>query len=296
MLQKTGRAIILAQLPVFCCFVANRLWEMNPNCGNIMQYPITFPKKDNCMSEKKVEVQKHIRCVPGDVARYVLLPGDPARAGRIAEQMDEAKLVAENREYVVYTGKTNGVPVSVCSTGIGGPSSAIALEELTNVGAEVFIRVGSSGGRHKDTPIGTPVVVNAAFRGEGTSKAYLPVEFPAVADLDVTNALVDAARDSGFDYRVGIGFTRDAFYVQDKALNEKLTDVGIAAAEMEASVLFIAGACRQVKVGCVVATDSNIWLPQQPTLAEKEALYFEGEKKVIRIALRAVQMLAERDA
>jgi uridine phosphorylase len=244
------------------------------------------------MTDPTVEVQKHIRCVPGDVARYVLLPGDPQRVKRIAAQMEDARFVAENREYVVYTGTTAGVPVSVCSTGIGGPSASIALEELANVGASVFIRVGSAGGRQKSTPIGTPIVITAAYRGEGTSKAYLPAEFPAVADLDVTNALVAAARERGEEYRAGIAFTRDAYYVQDQALNELLTRHHVEAAEQEASILFITGTHRGVRVGAVVATDSNIWLPQQPTLAEKEALYALGEKKVISIALRAVQLLS----
>lgn len=247
---------------------------------------------------EKPEVQKHIRCVPGDVARYVLLPGDPARAERIAEQFDDARLVAQNREYTIYTGTTGGVGVSVCSTGIGGPSSAIAMEELINVGAEVFIRVGSSGGRQPHIPIGSPVIVTAAYRGEGTSAAYLPPEFPAVADLDVSNALIQAAKESGEDCYWGVGYSRDAFYVRDPELNERLKNAGIVAAEMEASLMFIVGAVRGVKVGCVVATDSNIWLPEQPTLAEKEALYFEGEHKVIAIALRAVQLLdaAKEDA
>jgi uridine phosphorylase len=243
------------------------------------------------MTDPTVEVQKHIRCVPGDVARYVLLPGDPQRAKRIAARMNNARFVAENREFVVYTGTTAGVGVSVCSTGIGGPSASIALEELANVGASVFIRVGSAGGRQKSTPIGTPIVITAAYRGEGTSKAYLPAEFPAVADLDVTNALVAAAREQGEEYRVGIAFTRDAYYVQDQALNELLTQNRVEAAEQEASILFITGTHRGVRVGAVVATDSNIWLPEQPTLAEKEALYALGEKKVISIALRAVQIL-----
>jgi uridine phosphorylase len=242
---------------------------------------------------QKPEVQKHIRCAPGDVAPYVLLPGDPARAGRIADRMDEARLVAENREYTVYTGKKNDVAVSVCSTGIGGPSTAIALEELTRVGANTFIRVGSSGGRQPHIPIGSPLIVTAAYRGEGTSMAYLPAAFPAVADLDVTNALVRAAKESGHAHYTGIGFTRDAYYVQDTALNELLQKAGVVAAEMEASVLFIAGIWRKVRVGCVVASDSNIWLTEQPTLAEKERLYFEGERKVIDIALRAVEILTK---
>ncbi len=240
---------------------------------------------------QKVEVQKHIRCVPGDVARSVLLPGDPARAHRIGEQLEQARLIAENREYVVITGVTNGVPVSVCSTGIGGSSAAIALEELRNVGADVFIRVGSAGGRRKDIPIGSLVVMTAAYRGDGVSDEYLPLGFPAVADLDVNNALIQAAKELGYNAYSGIGTTRSAFYVRNSALNEQLQRAGVVAAEMEASTLFIVGSLRRAKVGCIVATDSNIFLDKQPTLAEKEALYLQGEHMTIRTALRAVQLL-----
>ena len=240
---------------------------------------------------KTVEVQKHIRCVPGDVARSALLPGDPARARRIAEQLDDARLIADNREYLVFTGTTNGVPVSVCSTGIGGSSAAIALEELRNVGAEVFIRVGSAGGRRQDIPIGSLVVVTAAYRGDGVSDEYLPLGFPAVADLEVNNALIQAAGDLGYSAYTGIGTTRSAFYVRNADLNEQLQRAGVVAAEMEASTLFIVGTLRAAKVGCVVATDSNIYLEKQPTLAEKEALYMQGEVMTIRTALRAVQLL-----
>lgn len=241
-----------------------------------------------------MDIQKHIRCKPGDVSRCVLLPGDPGRVERIAAQMQEAREIARNREYILVRGKTGGTDVTVCSTGIGGPAASIAIDELVNVGAEVFIRVGSAGGRQDDIAIGTPVILTAAYRGEGTSKAYLPAEFPAVADLDVTNALVDAAREMSQPYRVGIGYTRDAYYMQDKALNELLKKTGVVAAEQEAALLFIAGTWRRVRVGCVVSTDSNIWLPQQPTLAEKEELYRVGERKAIAIALRAVQLLAAR--
>ncbi len=241
-----------------------------------------------------MDIQKHIRCKPGDVSRYVLLPGDPGRVERIAAQMDESREIARNREYILVRGQTRGTDVTVCSTGIGGPAASIAIDELVNVGAKVFIRVGSAGGRQDDIAIGTPVIVNAAYRGEGTSKAYLPPEFPAVADLDVTNALVDAARETGKPYRVGIGYTRDAYYMQDKALNELLKQAGIVAAEQEAALLFIAGSWRHVRVGCVVSTDSNIWLPQQPALAEKEELFKVGERQAIAIALRAVQLLAGR--
>lgn len=240
------------------------------------------------------EIQKHIRCAPGDVARSVLLPGDPARAHRIGEQLEDPRVIAENREYVVITGKTNGVAVSVCSTGIGGSSAAIALEELSNVGAEVFIRVGSAGGRRADIPIGSLVVVTAAYRGDGVSDEYLPLGFPAVADMDVNNALIRAAEELGYSAFRGIGATRSAFYARNPELNEQLRRAGVVAAEMEAATLFIVGALRRAKVGCVVATDSNIYLDEQPTLAEKEALYMQGEAMTIRTALRAAQLLEGR--
>lgn len=167
---------------------------------------------------------------------------------------------------------------------------------MIKLGAKVFIRVGSAGGRAKETPIGTPIVVTAAYRGDGTSKAYLPAEFPAVADLDVTNALVQALSEAGTDHQVGIGFTRDAYYVQDKELNALLTDAGVKAAEQEAACLFIIGSARGVKTGTIVATDSNIWLSPQPSLEEKERLFFDGEKRAIRAALDATVILNAKGA
>lgn len=236
----------------------------------------------------------HIRCEVGDVARHVLLPGDPGRVERIVAQMDTARLVARNREFIVYTGTTEGVSLSVCSTGIGGPAAAIALEELANIGGEVFIRVGSCAGRHQDIRIGTPLIITAAHRDEGASTAYLPREFPAVADLDVTLALRDAATELGISHRLGIGTTRDAFYRVDLDEAERLTQAGVIAAEMEAATLFIVGAFRRVRVGCIVVPDANRWLTAQPTLEERRVLFAQGEQQMIAIALRAVQLLSKR--
>ncbi len=240
------------------------------------------------------ETQWHILCKPGDVAHQVLLPGDPGRVKRIVAQMDDARLIAENREYVVYTGTTRGVPVSVCSTGIGGPAASIALEELVNIGAQVFIRVGSCAGRLEDIPIGLPIILKAAYRGEGTANAYLPLGFPAVADLNVTSALIDAARASGEAFRVGITDTRDAFYMPDVNLAERMRQAGVIAAEQEAATLFVVGAWRGARVGAIATTDSNKWLAVQHTADERRELFAQGEKKMIALALRAVQLLAER--
>lgn len=252
--------------------------------------PLDSSRKEQALPE----VQKHIRARTGDVAPYVLLPGDPARAERIAHTFAEATLIARNREFALFTGRSqHGTPISVCSTGVGGPSAAIAIEELVRIGATHFIRVGSAGARQANIPIGSVIVVTAAHRGEGTSMAYLPAPFPAVADLDVTLCLRDAAASLDHEYHSGIVFSRDAFYRQDQKLNEQLTKAGIVASEMECSTLFIAGTVLGVKVGAVLGTDSNIWLEHQPSLEEKERRYMESERKAIGVAVHAVDLLHE---
>ena len=136
--------------------------------------------------------QYHIGLKEGDAGKYVILPGDPKRCKKIAEYFDNAELIADRREYTTYTGYLNGEKVTVTSTGIGGPSASIALEELVKIGAEKFIRVGTCGGIDINVKGGDIVVATGAVRMEGTSKEYAPIEFPAVADLDITNALVEA--------------------------------------------------------------------------------------------------------
>lgn len=239
------------------------------------------------------DLQRHLRARPGDVAPYVLIPGDPGRAERIAATFEEPKLVARNREYVLYTGKTKaGSPISVCSTGIGGPSASIAVEELVRIGATHFIRVGSAGGRQPGTPIGSVVVVTSAFRGEGTSLDYIPLGYPAAADIDVTLALRQAAAEYlGKPALEGVVYTRDAFYRRDDGLNKVLTDAGVLAAEQECSTVFVVGSLLKVKVGAILGTDSNIYLDPQPTREEKEALYQQVERETIAIASAAVDRL-----
>lgn len=238
-------------------------------------------------------MQKHIRCSEGDVAKFVLLPGDPDRAERIAAQFDEAQLVAKNREFTVYTGTYRGVGLSVCSTGIGGPSAAIAMEELARIGADTFIRVGSAGARQKNIPIGSTVAITAAIRGDGTSRSYLPIEFPAVADLRVTNAIVQAMERLYGNAYYGVAYSRDAFYVQNPELNKQFLDAGVVASEMECATLFVVAAARGLACGAVVGTDSNIFLEKQLTLEEKESLYMMAERRAIKVALEAIFVLAQ---
>lgn len=239
-------------------------------------------------------IQPHIRCREGDVARYVFLPGAPARARVIADAMDEASVVAENREYVVITGHSDGIEMSVCSTGIGSPSAAIAIEELGKVGADTFIRVGSAGGYQENIKAGDLVIVTAAYRGEGTSQHYLPPEFPAVADYDVTQALITAAQQLEIPVHVGLGSSGDAFYAKkDPDRIELMHQAGLKCGEMECSALFIIGALRRWRVGAIVAIDGNIYLRQRKT-ADTEALFHEAERQEARIAIAAVKLLEQR--
>ena len=239
--------------------------------------------------------QPHLRITTGAMPRYCLLPGDPARAERIAARFDSSEETIRNREFLGFRGTAGGVPLGVCSTGIGGPSASIALEELANVGVDTFIRVGSAGGRQEAIPVGSLVVVTAAHRGEGTSRAYLPPEFPAVADLRVTTALLDAAAALGEQPVVGIATTRDAFHRKDQALAELLSkEGGVVAAEQECAVVFIVATVRRVRAGAVLGIDSNIFLPRKEP-EEVQRLFREAEARTIGVAIKAVQLLAERD-
>ena len=213
--------------------------------------------------------QYHIDCRKGDIGRFVLLPGDPFRTDIIAKKLDDPVLVAHNREHKTWTGTLKGQKVSVTSTGMGGPSTAIAVEELIHCGAQVFIRVGTCG-RLCDESFREDlegVILTGAIRDEGTTIHYIPIEYPAIADIDVTNALIRAADDLGFCFARGIGQSKDAFYGQTdpdsmpdhnrlKDRWQAWKDAGVMASEMEASTLFIVSQIRGTKAGALMAYGS----------------------------------------
>jgi uridine phosphorylase len=207
--------------------------------------------------------QYHVALKAGDVGRYVLLPGDPGRCEPISRLFDNPQHVATNREYVTYTGTLDGVKVSVTSTGIGCPSAAIAMEELVRVGADTFIRVGTSGAIQKDIHSGELAIITAAIRDEGTSSHYMPLAFPAVADIEVVLALQAAAQKVGATYRTGITQSKDSFYGQHEpermgVANDLLNrwrawEIGGAlCSEMEASALFVIASMLKVRAGGVM--------------------------------------------
>ena len=194
--------------------------------------------------------QYHIGLKEGDVGKYVILPGDPKRCEKIAQYFENPKLIADKREYVTYTGYLEGEKVSVTSTGIGGPSAAIAMEELTRIGADTFIRVGTCGGMDIDLKGGDIVIATGAIRMEGTSREYAPIEFPAVPNFDVVNALVDSAKTLNYNYHTGIVQCKDSFYGQHspetKPVSYELLNkweawkrLGCLASEMESAALYV---------------------------------------------------------
>ncbi|HXJ48738.1 MAG TPA: nucleoside phosphorylase, partial [Candidatus Acidoferrum sp.] len=154
----------------------------------------------------------HVGLAKGEVGDYVLVPGDPARTEMIAKYLDGAKEVAFNREYRTFTGSVDGVSVSTMSTGMGGPSVAIGMEELSELGVHTFLRVGTCGAAQPQIKMGDLVIALGSVRSEGTPNGYVPLEYPAVASLEMVNALVDAAKDSGVPYHVGIIRSVDALY------------------------------------------------------------------------------------
>ena len=243
----------------------------------------------------------HIACSQEEIGRYVILPGDPGRCEKIAKYFDDPKLVASNREYVTYTGYLNGVKVSVTSTGIGGPSASIAIEELYELGADTFIRVGTCGGMNKKVRGGDCIVVTAAIRNEGTSREYAPIEFPAVADFTVTKAIEEAARKLEYPYHTGVVHNKDSFYGQHdpstmpvsyelKNKWDAYVKLGALASEMESAALFTVAAARDCRAGAVMYT---VW--NQECDSDYRSSPNTDTESAIKIAVEALKILIEND-
>lgn len=247
--------------------------------------------------------QFHIHVRLGEVGRYVILPGDPGRCERIAAHFENPVLVAQNREYVTYTGTLDGEKVSVTSTGIGGPSASIAMEELVRCGADTFVRVGTCGGMQPEVIPGDVIVATGAIRMEGTSKEYLPIEFPAVANFDVTCALVEAAKTAGLNYHTGVVECKDSFYGQQQPermpvsyelMNkwEAWIRGGCLASEMESAALFTVAAALKVRCGTVLYVLQN---QERRKLGLGEEFQTDGSMEcAISTAVEAIRLLMRR--
>lgn len=254
----------------------------------------------------------HLKIKNGDVGRYVILPGDPGRVPKIAALLDNAQQIAQNREYNIYTGTLCGEKVSVCSTGIGGPSAAIAAEELIDSGADTLIRIGTSGGIDLSVFGGDLIIAEAAIRAEGTSYEYLPQGYPSIADFEVTTALVNAAkelsgRDPGNHYHVGVVHSKDSFYGEvnpdGSAVGENIKSrwesylkCGCLASEMECAAIYAVGLVRSVypkKIRCGGVLTA-LWNAERSKRNMPDTIT-EDSTRGIKCAVRAVELLIEKD-
>ena len=246
--------------------------------------------------------QYHIGLGAEDIGKYVILPGDPKRCEKIAAHFDDAKLVGDNREYITYTGYLNGEKVSVTSTGIGGPSAAIAMEELTKIGAHTFIRVGTCGGMQKNIKSGDIVIANAAIRAEGTSKEYAPIEFPAVSTFEITSALKNASNKLDLTSHVGVVQCKDSFYGQhepDKMpISYELENkwnawlkMGTLASEMESAALFTVANYLGVRAGSCFLVVAN----QEREKAGLKNPVVHDTEMAIKVGVEALKELIDLD-
>ena len=246
--------------------------------------------------------QFHIACAQGDIGRYCILPGDPGRVPAIAALFDDAKQIAYNREFNVWTGTLLGEKVTACSTGIGGPSASIAMEELHNIGADTFIRVGTCGGIDLDVRSGDVVVATGAIRFEHTSREYAPIEYPAVANFDVTCALVQAARNLNKPLKTGVVQCKDAFYGQHsparmpvsyELLNkwEAWKRLHVKASEMESAALFVVADA----LGCRCGSCFHVIWNQEREAAGLDQDMSEDTTSAVEVGVEALRLLIRAD-
>lgn len=254
----------------------------------------TLDKKSYTLGKK----QYHIALCPGDIGEAVLLPGDPARSDIVAKYLDNAELMANNREHRTFTGYYKGVRVSVTSTGMGCPSASIAAEELINIGAKTLIRIGSSAALDPRVKIGDLMISLGAMKNEGTSRFYVPDNFPAIPDHDLTELLIRTAKEmtSGTDVSVFTGITsiNDAFYGETPAYIETLRGYGILNLEMESSAIYTIAHLRGVRAATICGTSGNLTNAQVIYTKKNEALYRAWEIE-IQIALETIYRMNQRE-
>lgn len=247
-------------------------------------------------------MQYHIHLTEEHGAKYAIIPGDPGRVEKIAAYLDDAKQVGYNREYNSYLGYLDGEKVLVVSTGIGGPSCAICVEELAKIGVDTFIRVGTCGGMQPEVEPGDVIIGSGAIRQDGTSREYLPIEFPAVADFKVTQALYNAAEKLGYRNHVGVVQAKDSFYGQHSPESMPIAPEllykweawkrgGCLASEMEGAALFIVGAARRLRTGAVFHCVWNQEVAKSAMPKERK----EDTSCAIKTAIEAIRILIAED-
>ena len=248
------------------------------------------------------DTQYHIGVRNKDLGRYVIMPGDPGRVEKIAAKLENPVFLCSNREYTIWNGELSGTRVSVVSTGIGGPSAAIALEECVNAGADTFVRIGTCGAMQTEIMGGDIVIATGAVRMEGTTREYAPIEYPAVADMHVTGALTEAAGKIGKRWHCGVVQSKDSFYSQHspetkpvsaelEAKWEAWKRMGCLASEMESAALFIVGSYRRVRVGACFLVMAN--QEREKLSLENPVVHDTGD--AVDVSVEAVRILIGKD-
>lgn len=260
-------------------------------------------------------LQYHLQAKDGDIAPYVLLPGDPGRVKIIASTWDESRMIASNREYVTYTGIYRGVPISCTSTGIGAPSTAIAIEELARLGAKTFLRLGTCGTFQDYVGVGDIVIFDSAARYDGTSLSYAPIEFPAVANHEVVNACISAAKALRMTHHVGTTRTADVFYAKHpkpgSSFNnywqsnwqhhfEDLKRLNVTASEMEASIILVLARIWGLRAGGMAVVLDNVFkVMETADQFDPETALVHTPDNIERLALlgnETIRLLHEADS
>ena len=243
-------------------------------------------------------LQPHIRFSEEEAAKYAILPGDPKRVDRIAKFLDDVKEITFNREYKSVSGYYKGVKVIAMSTGMGGPSTAIGVEELANIGVEAMIRIGSCGALRSGIKLGDLVIVNGAVRDDGTSKAYIEQSYPSIPDTELLMDVIQAAKDKEYPYHVGIGRSHDCLYGDPKNnLDAYWGSKGVISSDMETSTLFVVGSLRGVKTASilnnVVEVDGDL-MDGINSYVDAESAVAVGEKREIITALEALVLMDKK--
>lgn len=243
-----------------------------------------------------VDPRYHIRVNPEDVGEYVIVVGDRGRVERVAKYLSDSRKVGENREYLTYTGFLKGKKVSVMSTGMGAPAMAIGIEELATTNAKVVIRVGTTGAFQKELKLGDSVIVTGAVRLDGTTAQYIVPEYPAVADFNVVQALVKAAKLVNNRYHVGIVASTDSYYgrhfdpQRHSHIENLLVKAGVLAVEMEIGALYVVGRIKGLKTGAVLTVREEL---SEDGYIQAGPKFEEGLEKSIQIAIKAIEILIE---
>lgn len=245
----------------------------------------------------------HIKLTPEDIqgARYAILPGDPGRVEKIAKKLERPKPLASSREYTSYLGFIKKVPIVVCSTGIGGPSTSICVEELAEIGVRTFIRVGTTGAIQPDIALGDMIIVNASLRLDGASGHFAPPEFPAVSDFFVTKALWEAAQQKGVRYHLGITASSDTFYPGQERYNtfsgrvasrfrgsmQEWQDLGVLNYEMESATLFTMCQTMRLRAGCI----AGVVATRNQSESIQDGLYHQTVEHTVDLSIQALEKL-----